>query len=115
MFKNKKIRTIVNVFFLLMISAPAMAAEDASRFYGQWPSVLPPLLAILFALVFKRVIPALFLGICLGAWLAPMFGLSQPLANYPRVEAWHRWALGHEPIARGSGEMHTAVKAFFGG
>ncbi len=47
--------------------------------------------------------------------LAPMFGLSQPLANHPRVEAWHRWALAHDPIARGSEEMHTAVRAFFGG
>ena len=36
---------------------------------GTWLSVLPPVVAILVALVFKRVIPALFTGVFLGAWL----------------------------------------------
>lgn len=35
-----------------------------------WTSILPPLLAIVIALLFKRVVPALFLGIWIGAMLA---------------------------------------------
>jgi len=53
-----------------MICTPALADDSsAARFYGQWPSILPPLLAIAFALLTRRVIPALFLGLWLGAWL----------------------------------------------
>ena len=33
-----------------------------------WLSIVPPVLAIVIALLFKRVIPALFLGIWIGAW-----------------------------------------------
>jgi Na+/H+ antiporter NhaC len=36
---------------------------------GRWSSILPPLVAILIALALRRVIPALFVGILLGAWL----------------------------------------------
>ncbi len=63
MLLNNKLRILFNVFFLLLISASVSADDGAnSRFFGQWPSVLPPLLAVVFALVTKRVIPALFLG-----------------------------------------------------
>ena len=34
-----------------------------------WISVLPPLIAIVIALIFKQVIPALFLGIWFGGWV----------------------------------------------
>ena len=47
--------------------------------------------------------------------LAPMFGVEQPLANYPRADAWRDWVQADEAVARGSAEMLTAVKAFFGG
>ena len=43
-----------------------------------WLSILPPLLAIAIALVFKRVIPALFLGVWFGAFTVAglsLFGL----------------------------------------
>lgn len=66
---NKMIRIIINVFFLLLMAPAAWADDTLPRFYGEWPSVLPPLLAIGFALAFKRVIPALFLALWLGAWL----------------------------------------------
>ena len=33
-----------------------------------WFSIIPPVLAIVIALIFRRVIPALFLGIWVGAW-----------------------------------------------
>jgi len=39
-------------------------------------SLLPPILAIGMALAFKRVIPALFLGIWVGAWVAAGLSLS---------------------------------------
>lgn len=70
MLYNNNIRILFNVFFLLLICTPATADDGSvSRFFGQWQSVLPPLLAIGFALLTKRVIPALFLGLWLGAWL----------------------------------------------
>jgi len=39
------------------------------RSFPGWVSILPPLLAILLALVFRQVIPALFLGVWLGTSL----------------------------------------------
>ncbi len=42
-------------------------AEETTLSIPGWFSVLPPLLAIAVALVFRQVIPALFLGIFLGA------------------------------------------------
>lgn len=47
--------------------------------------------------------------------LAPMFGVAQPLANHPRAQAWQEWVQSDAAVARGSKEMLTAVKAFFGG
>ena len=41
-----------------------------------WFSILPPLLAIVVALIFRTVVPALFLGIWLGAW--GLAGLDLP-------------------------------------
>lgn len=41
----------------------------ASRTVPGWLSILPPFLAILGALLFRRVIPALFIGIWIGAWI----------------------------------------------
>ena len=43
-------------------------AEARTRAVPGWLSIVPPLLAIAIALAFKRVIPALFLGIWVGAW-----------------------------------------------
>jgi len=90
MINNNKIRVIINASLLFTLSTPALAEEGLSRFYGQWPSVLPPLLAIGFALVFKRVIPALFLGIWLGAWLIhdlTLQGLGRGLLDTVQVHA----------------------------
>ncbi|MEX0820948.1 MAG: Na+/H+ antiporter NhaC family protein [Rhodothermales bacterium] len=50
------------------------APQDAAAGIPGWVSVLPPLIAIGFALLFKQVIPALFAGIWMGAWAA--HGLS---------------------------------------
>ncbi|NNF04216.1 MAG: Na+/H+ antiporter NhaC family protein [Rhodothermales bacterium] len=47
-----------------------VVAEASTRTMPGWPSILPPLLAIVIALIFKRVVPSLFLGIWFGAMLA---------------------------------------------
>ena len=66
-------------------------ARSEVRAIPGWLSIVPPLLAILIALLFKRVIPALFLGIWIGAWsvygngLAGMFaGLLDTMQVYVR-------------------------------
>lgn len=46
--------------------------------------------------------------------LAPMFGMEQPLQDCPRVAAWRDWVGRDAGVTRGSEEMHTAVRAFFG-
>ncbi len=53
----------------------AVAQADARAVPG-WVSILPPLIAIVIALLFKRVVPALFLGIWFGAWAA--YGMTLP-------------------------------------
>ncbi|MDY3248781.1 MAG: Na+/H+ antiporter NhaC family protein, partial [Candidatus Choladocola sp.] len=42
---------------------------DASVFIGTWWSVVPPLLAIILALVTKEVYSSLFIGVSVGALL----------------------------------------------
>lgn len=64
------------VFFLWIstgMASPEMTAvqeatEAAST--ASWTSILPPLVAIGIALIFRQVLLALFLGIWCGAWLA---------------------------------------------
>jgi len=76
MFKYKYIRDILNVLVLFFISTTALASESAPAAAGSWLSITPPMLAIVFALALKRVIPALFLGIWLGTWIINDFGFS---------------------------------------
>ena len=47
--------------------------------------------------------------------LAPMFGVDQPLENYPLVSAWRDKVSSDAGVAKGLEEMNTAVRAFFGG
>lgn len=74
MFNNKYIRILFSVLLLLCFSTQALAQDAQSPYFGSWLSILPPLAAITLALLFKRVVPALFLGLWLGAWLVA--GLS---------------------------------------
>jgi Na+/H+ antiporter NhaC len=46
----------------------AVLSEASTRAVPGWLSIIPPLLAIVVALVFRNVIPALFLGIWFGSW-----------------------------------------------
>ena len=47
--------------------------------------------------------------------LAPLFGMADPLATFPRVMAWHEWVMRDEAVAASSAEMGAAVAGFFGG
>ena len=51
---------------LLLMPAVVFAQPEAGN--AGWISVVPPLLAIALALIFRQVIPALFLGLLAGAW-----------------------------------------------
>jgi Na+/H+ antiporter NhaC len=50
-----------------------------------WVSLLPPLLAILLALLFRQVIPALLCGVWVGSWIAygnPLVGALRTVDHY---------------------------------
>ncbi|NQV73470.1 Na+/H+ antiporter NhaC family protein [bacterium] len=50
----------------LLRSGVSILKQDTREIPG-WLSIIPPILAIVVALIFKRVIPALFLGLWVGA------------------------------------------------
>jgi len=75
MLYNNKINNIVYVVSLLFFSSFAVADDTAPQAAGSWIAIVPPLLTIAVALIIKRVIPALFLGIWVGAWIINDFGL----------------------------------------
>ncbi len=58
----------------LIDGAGTVLAEAASPAIAAWLSVVPALLAIVLALVFRQVILALFIAICTGGWLS--YGLA---------------------------------------
>ena len=75
MLNNKLLYNIVYVIYLLIFSTTVSAEESQPQAAGSWIAIVPPLLTIAIALIIKRVIPALFLGIWLGAWIINDFGL----------------------------------------
>lgn len=75
MLYTKYLYKLVNVLCLLMFSSITLASEAAPESAGSWISILPPVLTIATALAFKRVVPALFLGIWMGAWAINGFSL----------------------------------------
>jgi len=60
----------MNAGLLLLISAsgPALGQEASAPSNFGWISLLPPLTAIGLALLLRQVIPALFIGVWIGAW-----------------------------------------------
>jgi len=66
-------------------SGTAEGVFEAHRFPG-WISLLPPLIAIVLALVFREVVVSLFVGIWLGAWfvagLNPLAGLWRAVDTF---------------------------------
>ena len=65
-----------------ILSNGEVIQSQSLRVIPGWFSIIPPLLAIVIALMFRRVIPALFLGIWVGAWgivELSFFGLGKGL------------------------------------
>jgi hypothetical protein len=52
---------------VVLLRSGQEVVRQSTRTIPGWLSILPPLLAIVGALVFKRVVPALFLGLWVGA------------------------------------------------
>jgi len=52
---------------VVLLRSGQEVVRQTTRSIPGWLSILPPLLAIAIALVFKRVVPALFLGLWVGA------------------------------------------------
>ena len=63
----KTIIGFVGLFFVCTVQAAE--ADNTLVYAGTWLSVVPPLLAIGVALLFRQVIPALFVGLMFGVWL----------------------------------------------
>lgn len=57
-----------------VVAGGVVIKEAETRAIPGWLSILPPLIAIAVALLFRQVLPALFLGVWLGAWI--FYGLS---------------------------------------
>lgn len=64
--------SMVNSFVAIDEGAP-----NKLRKIPLWYSILPPLLAIILALIFREVIVSLFAGIWLGTWILGGFGLKE--------------------------------------
>ncbi|NEZ04069.1 Na+/H+ antiporter NhaC family protein [Wenzhouxiangella sp. XN201] len=56
-----------------LLASPLTFAAESSHF--GWVSILPPALAIALALIIRQVVPALFIGIWVGAWALNDFTL----------------------------------------
>ncbi len=85
--KQKTVFLVLCVFALLVwvnsgyaspetVELAQDTAEQASRDQVSWTSILPPLVAIGIALIFKQVLFALFLGIWSGALLSTGFSFG---------------------------------------
>ena len=67
-----------------VVRGETVLREASTRAIPGWWSIVPPVLAIAMALAFKRVVPALFLGVWMGAWTVAGFsfgGLLQGLLD----------------------------------
>jgi len=68
---------LLSLAFITNLSAQEAAETAAAVPYaGTWLSVMPPLLAISIALIFRQVIPALFTGLVIGVWIIGGLGLQ---------------------------------------
>ena len=73
---NKNIKNILYVIYIMFFSSAVHATDVVPAGAGTWVAILPPVLTIALALAFKRVVPALFVGIWMGAWAINGFGLT---------------------------------------
>lgn len=79
-------RQLIASGLLLIFPSFAFAAETAHH-AGFW-SIVPPLAAIAIALVTRSVIPALFFGIWMGAWIALGFDESGAWGGFAVSAGW---------------------------
>lgn len=91
------------VIALLPLSSALAASSDPA--VPGWITVLPPIIAIAFAILTKRVIPALFVGIWFGAWAASGLGLVDVWSGL--LDSFQVYVLG--AVAN---EDHAAVMLF---
>lgn len=73
-----------SIFLMLAIASTMVHAQDTNIYAQTWWSITPPLLAIAIALIFRQVIPALFIGIVFGAWIIndlTIAGLGQAILS----------------------------------
>ena len=71
----------------LSVHAPADYAQSVPftlRSIPGWMTVVPPVLAILLALAFRQVVPALLAGVFVGAWI----GYGGMLTGFLSTIAW---------------------------
>lgn len=83
----------------------AVLTQASTRVIPGGLSILPPLLAIGMALGFKRVVPSLFFGVWVGAWIA--VGLSVSGLFWGLLEAFEVYVL-----AALANEDHAAIILF---
>ena len=86
--KRKIVFGLTGVIALLLLwggAGEASALQDAASsptVVGTWLSILPPLMAIAVALIFRQVLFALFLGIWSGAFLAGDLSLGSVFTSF---------------------------------
>ncbi len=80
--KVKKNRWIALVVALVLIAGLALlyAFGPVSGPMPLWMSILPPLVAIVMALLIKEVISSLFVGILTGTFLMALYGGTSPIS-----------------------------------
>ena len=88
----------------LIAGGETLASADIEVIPG-WTAVLPPLIAIGLALLFRSVIPALFFGIWIGAWAVEGFS---PLGVFTGVLA----SFQHYVLNAVADPDHAAVMLF---
>lgn len=64
-----------SLLLLFLLMSPTLAFAADSSVEAGFSSILPPLVAIAGALLFRQIIPAIFLGIWVGAWAITDFSL----------------------------------------
>ncbi|MFP8489253.1 Na+/H+ antiporter NhaC family protein [Gracilimonas sp. Q87] len=84
---KKKIAALIGVCTVLILGsqlawADIQTSEAATGLIGSWISILPPLVAIAIALIFKQVLFALFLGIWMGAFLIGNISFSGIFSSF---------------------------------
>jgi len=63
---------------------PPLETPSSPANYG-WLSLLPPLISILLALLFRQIVPALLAGVWAGAWIlhgGPLIGMLRTMDSY---------------------------------